>query len=199
MFYRMIRRIIDLVVAVIGLMITAPLMGIITLWIKHDSAGPAIFTQQRVGLKGKLFTFYKFRTMRTDSDPYGFSPNNEEDPRVTRSGRFLRKFSLDELPQLFNILKGDMTLIGPRPLLPWQYEKWTDHQRRRCDVKPGLTGWAQVMGRGAVTHEDKIELDLWYIDHANILLDFKILYLTLIKVLRGEDTLEVQYSKKISK
>jgi sugar transferase EpsL len=196
MFYRLIRRIIDVIVAVVGLVIAAPVMGIISLWIKHDSSGPAIFCQQRIGLGGKPFTFYKFRTMRTDTDPYGFSPNREDDPRVTKSGRFLRKYSLDELPQLINILKGDMTLIGPRPLLPWQYEKWTDHQRRRCEVRPGLTGWAQVMGRGAVTHEDKIELDLWYIDHASLLLDIKILYLTLIKVLRGEDTLELQYSNK---
>jgi sugar transferase EpsL len=195
MFYRIVRRILDFFVAMVGLIVAVPLMAVIALWIKRDSPGPAVFTQLRVGLKGKPFTFYKFRTMRTEADPYGFSPSDPGDPRVTRSGRFLRKYSLDELPQLLNVLKGDMTLIGPRPLLPWQYEKWTDRQRRRCEVKPGLTGWAQVMGRGAVTHEDKIELDLWYIDHANLLLDLKILFLTVFKVVRGEDILEVRYSR----
>jgi len=171
-------------------------MVLIGLWIRLDSAGPAIFVQMRVGRHGELFRFYKFRTMRADVDPYGHSPNSHSDDRLTRSGKWLRKSSLDELPQLFNVLRGEMTLVGPRPLLPWQYEQWTEHQRRRCDVKPGLTGWAQVNGRGSLTHEDKIELDVWYVEHRSAALDLKIIGRTLWQAIRGQDVLEKQYSRK---
>jgi|WetSurMetagenome_2_1015567.scaffolds.fasta_scaffold269676_2 lipopolysaccharide/colanic/teichoic acid biosynthesis glycosyltransferase len=195
MGYQAIKRVIDLLAAGLGLIILAPLIAGILLAIKLGSAGPAIFCQNRAGKNGKIFTLYKFRTMRTDTDPYGFSPKDESDPRVTKIGKILRKYSLDELPQLVNVLMGKMTLVGPRPLLPWQYDQWTDRQKRRCEVKPGLTGWAQVQGRGALTHEDKIELDLWYIDHLSPWVDLKILAQTAGQVLRGQDTLEVQYSK----
>jgi sugar transferase EpsL len=196
--YGLIQRSLDILVSAMGLMIFAPLMAAIAAWIRIDSPGPVIFRQNRVGLCGKIFTLYKFRTMRTDTDPYGFSPKDESDPRVTPSGKFLRKYSLDELPQLMNVLMGKMTLVGPRPLLPWQYERWTDRQKKRCDVKPGLTGWAQVSGRGALTHEDKIELDLWYIEHMGLKLDLKILWMTIFRVLRSEDVLEVKYSREES-
>lgn len=195
MIYADVKRPVDFLLALLGLILLSPFMIGLALAIRLTSPGPAVFRQNRVGKDGRQFTFYKFRTMRADVDPYGHSPNDEADPRVTPIGRFLRKYSLDELPQLINVLKGDMALIGPRPLLPWQYEQWTDHQKRRCDVKPGLTGWAQVRGRGSLTHEDKIELDIWYVDHAGPWLDLKILVLTFIKVFRGEDILEQNYSR----
>jgi sugar transferase EpsL len=195
MVYQTMKRVIDVLAACVALAILSPLMALIALAVRWSSPGPAVFRQNRVGKNGKVFTFYKFRTMRTDADPYGFSPKDDSDPRVTKVGKILRKYSLDELPQLMNVLKGQMTLVGPRPLLPWQYEKWTDRQKRRCEVKPGLTGWAQVQGRGALTHEDKIELDLWYVDHYSPWLDLKIIGKTFGKVWRGEDTLEVRYSK----
>jgi len=190
------RRVIDVLGAAVGVILLTPVMALIALLVKIDSAGPVIFRQMRVGKGGELFEFYKFRTMRVESDPYGFSPREETDPRVTRIGRFLRRSSLDELPQLFNVLQGDMSLVGPRPLLPWQYEKWTAHQRRRCEVKPGMTGWAQTHGRAGLTHEDKIELDIWYVDHASLILDFKIILQTIVQTIKGKDVLEVQYSRE---
>jgi len=195
-FYHGIKRAVDFIAAGLGLIVLSPLLGIIALAIRLGSSGPAIFRQERAGKDGRRFILYKFRTMRTDTDPYGFSPKDEADPRVTRIGRLLRKTSLDELPQLANIIKGEMALIGPRPLLGWQYEQWTPHQRRRCQVRPGMTGWAQVNGRGMVTHEDKIELDLWYVDHESPWVDLQILAKTLFSVFRGENTLEGQYSRR---
>jgi len=188
-------RAIDIVGAVVGLVCFAVPMSLVAMIIRADSPGPAIFRQKRVGKNGKAFLVYKFRTMRSNVDPYGFSPRDDEDPRITRIGRFLRKYSLDELPQFVNVLQGDMSLVGPRPLLLWQYEKWTEHQRRRCDVKPGLTGWAQIHGRGAVTHEDKIELDIWYVDHASLWLDIRIILKTILQTVRSENILEVRYSR----
>lgn len=195
MITRCIRRIIDILGASAGLVCFAVPMAVIAALIRLDSPGPVVFRQQRVGKFGRPFTFYKFRTMRPDADPYGFSPRDGEDPRITRIGRFLRKSSLDELPQFINVLQGEMTLVGPRPLLPWQYEKWTDYQRRRCLVKPGLTGWAQVHGRAALTHEDKIDLDIWYVENASSWLDVRIIYRTIIQTIKAEDILEVQYSR----
>lgn len=193
--YKLLKRLIDLTIAALFLILFLPLFLIIAILIKLDSAGPVIFVQKRIGKDGKPFNLYKFRTMKTDTDPYGFSPKSFDDPRITRIGKLLRKYSLDELPQLINIIKGDMSLVGPRPLLPWQYERWTEEQKKRCKVLPGLTGWAQIKGRAALTHEDKIELDLWYVKNASLLLDLKIMLLTIIKVLKGEDTLEQKYSK----
>lgn len=194
MIYQFLKRIFDILGALVGLVLLAPLMILIALIIKIDSKGSAVFVQDRIGKFGKPFRFYKFRTMRTNVDPYGFSPKDHSDPRITRIGGFLRRTSLDELPQLWNVLKGNMSMVGPRPLLPWQYEKWTDHQKRRCEVKPGLTGWAQIKGRGSLTHEDKIDLDIWYVENANLLLDAKIILLTLIKVIKSENVLEERYS-----
>lgn len=189
-----IRRAIDIFGALTGLVLLTPVMALIAAAIKADSRGPAVFRQTRVGRGGGRFAFYKFRTMRVNVDPYGFSPRDAADPRVTRVGRLLRKYSLDELPQLVNVLQGEMTLVGPRPLLPWQYDRWTARQRRRCEVKPGLTGWAQVHGRAALTHEEKIALDVWYVDHASFALDAKIVFKTIVQAIRAENTLEVRYS-----
>ncbi len=198
MIYRFLKRILDFFTAVVGLVILAPLMLLIALMVRIDSRGPAIFVQDRIGKFGKPFRFYKFRTMRTEVDPYGFSPKDHRDPRITRIGGFLRKTSLDELPQLWNVIRGNMSMVGPRPLLPWQYEKWTEYQRRRCEVKPGLTGWAQIKGRGSLTHEDKIDLDIWYVENANLLLDAKIIFLTVVKVVKSEGILEEEYSRNSS-
>lgn len=195
MMYAWVRRMIDAVGAAAGLVVFTPLLAVISLCIRLDSPGPVIFRQRRIGKDGKAFTFYKFRTMCTDTDPYGFSPRDASDPRVTRVGGVLRKTSLDELPQLFNVLQGQMSFVGPRPLLPWQYAQWTDDQRRRCRVKPGLTGWAQVHGRAALAHEDKIDLDIWYVDHASLMLDVKIVVQTVLQTIRGKDILEVRYSR----
>lgn len=191
--HSLLSRILSTIVALTALAIFSPLMIVIAIAIRMTSPGPAIFRQERVGLKGRRFTMYKFRTMRTDTDPYGFSPTDGSDPRLTRVGRWIRETSLDELPQLFNVLKGDMTLVGPRPLLGWQYEQWTPQQRRRCDVLPGLTGWAQIRGRGDVSHEDKIELDLWYVDHRSVLLDLRILFGTFLHVFRRKAIYETDY------
>jgi len=191
--YRMLARVLELLVVVPALVLLTPVMLVLAIVIRATSSGPAIFRQERVGLKGRRFTLYKFRTMRTDVDPYGFSPKDGSDPRLTRVGRWIRETSLDELPQLFNVLKGDMALVGPRPLLGWQYEQWTERQRRRCDVKPGLTGWAQICGRGDVSHEEKIELDLWYVEHRSLWLDLKILAATLARVFRRKAIYETDY------
>jgi lipopolysaccharide/colanic/teichoic acid biosynthesis glycosyltransferase len=186
-------RIFSLCVVLPLLILLAPFMIGIGVLIRLTSPGPALFKHERVGLHGRRFTLYKFRTMRADTDPYGFSPQDGSDPRLTRTGRWLRERSLDELPQLINVVKGDMTLVGPRPLLPWQWEQWTPRQRRRCDVLPGLTGWAQVHGRGDVSHEEKIELDLWYVQRRGLALDLKIIWQTFLGVLGRKAIYETDY------
>ena len=186
-------RIIELLVVIPALILAAPVMLVITILTRATSRGPAIFRHERVGLHGRRFTLHKLRTMRVDTAPYGYSPQDRSDPRLTRVGRWIRETSLDELPQLLNVLKGDMTLVGPRPLLGWQWDQWTDRQRRRCDVKPGLTGWAQIRGRGDISHEEKIELDLWYVEHRGFALDMKIILLTLVSVFRRKAIYETDY------
>jgi lipopolysaccharide/colanic/teichoic acid biosynthesis glycosyltransferase len=137
----------------------------------------------------------KFRSMRLQADPYGRSPESGDDPRLTRVGKFLRETSLDELPQLFNVLAGEMSVVGPRPLYERQAAQWTPRQRGRLDVRPGLTGWAQVMGRGDLPIEDKIELDLWYVEHQSMALNLKILARTALDALRRRGGIyEKQYS-----
>ncbi len=178
-WYEGTRRVLDLIVAVIGLLIGLPLCGVIALWIKLESPGPAIFTQQRVGKDGRLFSMYKFRTMKAGTPEYAVAPNELHDPRVTSVGRVLRRWSLDELPQLINVLTGDMTLIGPRPEMPFlvtQYARW---QRWRLLVKPGLTGLWQVVGRKELPLHDNIEYDLYYVRHRGWWLDAAILLRTI--------------------
>jgi lipopolysaccharide/colanic/teichoic acid biosynthesis glycosyltransferase len=161
-----------------------------------DSPGEPVFRQRRAGWKGRPFVLLKFRTMRTDADPYGVSPHGANDPRLTRAGRWLREKSLDELPQLWNVLTGSMSLVGPRPLYERQAALWSERQRKRLDVPPGLTGYAQVFGRAALTHEDKIELDVFYVEHRSLALDLKILWKTLTGVLGEEgEVYERQYSR----
>jgi len=191
----MVKRIFDILVSAIALLLLLPAMLVIAVAIRLSSPGPAIFRQRRVGWHGKPFTMLKFRTMRADVDPYGHSPHGRDDPRLTRIGRFLRETSLDELPQLVNVLVGQMSLVGPRPLYERQAEKWTDRQRRRLDVRPGITGYAQVHGRASATHEDKIELDLEYLDKQTFLLDLKLIAQTFAAAIAGKaDIYEKRYS-----
>ena len=179
-----LKRALDLVGATLGLALLSPLMLLVALLIHLTMGPPVLFRQVRPGLHGKPFVMYKFRTMLDLRDEQGNLLPDEK--RLTPLGRFLRSTSLDELPELFNVLKGDMSLVGPRPLLMEYLDRYTPEQFRRHEVKPGITGWAQVNGRNALTWEEKFKLDVWYVDNWNLWLDLKILWLTLIKVLRRE-------------
>jgi len=179
-------RAVDIVIAACALVITSPLTAVTALAIRISSPGPVIYRQVRVGLSGSEFELYKFRTMRPGSDPVGIGTAvGEDDPRVTSVGRLLRKLSLDELPNLLNVMRGEMAIVGPRPTIPAQVELYTERQRRRLEVKPGLTGWAQVSGRAAIAWDERIELDVWYVDHRSARLDLKILWRTVKQVLLG--------------
>lgn len=178
------KRIFDLVITVPGMLIALPLMGIIALLIYLKEGSPVFFKQPRPGLGGKIFTLYKFRTMRNAVDGHGNPLPDAE--RLTPLGRFLRSTSLDELPELFNVLRGEMSLVGPRPLLVEYLPRYTPEQSRRHEVLPGITGWAQINGRNALSWEEKFRLDVWYVDHWSVWLDLKILALTFWKVIRRE-------------
>jgi len=176
---RFIKRVMDIVVAAAILAVGWPMLAILAILIRCDSRGPVLFRQQRAGRGMQPFTLYKFRTMRADADPFDTSPQRPDDPRLTRIGRILRETSLDELPQLWNVLKGDMSLVGPRPLYMNQARAFTPRQRRRLDIRPGLTGLAQIQGRGEVPHEEKLEIDIRYVEQASLWLDLKILWASL--------------------
>lgn len=179
-----IKRLIDFFVAFIGLIILSPLLILIALLVRVNMGAPVLFRQVRPGLHSRPFILYKFRTMRDLRDDEGRLLPDEM--RLTRLGRILRSTSLDELPELFNVLKGEMSLVGPRPLLMEYLNRYTPEQARRHEVKPGITGWAQVNGRNAITWEEKFKLDVWYVDNWNLGLDLKILGMTFIKVLKRE-------------
>ncbi len=181
---RILKRAIDLLGSVAALLLLSPLLAVLALWIRCNSRGPALFRQERAGRHAAPFILYKFRTMRTDTDPFGDSPAAAEDPRLTSLGRRLRESSLDELPQLWNVLRGDMSLIGPRPLYLSQVRDFTPRQRRRLEVRPGLTGLAQLAGRGELPHAEKLELDVQYVENASLWLDLKILFRTVTHVFR---------------
>ncbi len=169
-------RALDVTAAGIALALTSPVLGVAAVAVKLEDGGPVFYRQRRVGLHGEEFDLLKLRTMEVGAEQKGAGyAVNEGDPRITRSGRALRRLSLDELPQLWNVLRGDMSLIGPRPTLAYQVERYTPHQRRRLDVKPGITGWAQIHGRARLPWEERIELDVWYVDHRSPWLDMKIL------------------------
>jgi lipopolysaccharide/colanic/teichoic acid biosynthesis glycosyltransferase len=195
-FYRIVKQVLDPLAALLLLLLLSPLLLVIAVLIRLGSPGPVIFRQQRGGRGNRPFTCYKFRTMRSDADPFGPSPHRADDPRLTRIGRFLRETSLDELPQLFNVLKGDMSLVGPRPLYVRHADGWDQRQRRRLEVKPGMTGLAQVFGRGGLTIEDKLELDVEYVERACIRLDLWLLWKTLISLFRKQDVYEKRYSRQ---
>lgn len=179
-----LKRALDVIGASFALLVFGPVMLYIALRIWREMGSPVLFRQVRPGLHGRPFVMYKFRTMTEERDAQGKLLPDEK--RLTRLGRFLREHSLDELPEFFNVLKGDMSLVGPRPLLMKYLDRYTPEQARRHEVKPGITGWAQVNGRNALTWEEKFRLDVWYVDNWDLLLDLKILFLTLVKVLRRE-------------
>jgi exopolysaccharide biosynthesis polyprenyl glycosylphosphotransferase len=194
-FQRAIKRAFDLVVGGLLLLLSLPLMGLIALAIKGDSPGPVFFKQQRVGEGGRLFEMLKFRSMVADAEAhqaevFSYTPEGQvihkqpRDPRITRVGRFIRRISLDELPQLINVLRGEMSLVGPRPELPWLVERYEPWQRKRFEVPPGITGWWQVNGRSDKPMHLYTEEDLYYIKHYSLLLDVQILWKTLGVVLR---------------
>jgi sugar transferase EpsL len=183
----------DRVAAAVFLILLSPLLVGIAIWILLDGGRPALLTQERVGKQGRRFTMLKFRTMVPNAldlaheltdDPYGVVA---DDPRITRPGRFLRRTSLDELPQLWNVLVGQMSLVGPRPDLVEQAANYSDHDRRRLAVEPGITGWSQVNGREEISWPERIEQDLWYIEHWSLLLDAKILVRTFKQIGRDEE------------
>ena len=170
------RRAFDVVTAAVLLVLTSPLLLLSAIAIKLEDRGPVLYRQTRVGKDGADFELLKLRTMVVGAEHHGAGyAVNRGDNRITRVGRFLRRTSLDELPQLWNVVRGDMSLIGPRPTLAYQVEQYTPRQRRRLDVRPGITGWAQVQGRASLPWEERIELDVWYVEHRSPLLDAKIL------------------------
>jgi sugar transferase EpsL len=178
------KRVFDLFATLVGLIILSPLILIIAFLIRILHGKPVLFSQMRGGYRGAPFTVYKFRTMRDDRDAQGDLLPDEQ--RLTRLGYFLRATSLDELPELINVLRGEMSLVGPRPLFFHYVDRYTPGQARRHDVLPGITGWAQINGRNAITWEDKFRLDVWYVDHWSFWLDMRILLLTLWKVVHRE-------------
>jgi lipopolysaccharide/colanic/teichoic acid biosynthesis glycosyltransferase len=179
-------RALDIALAAIGLALAAPVLLIAAIAIKLDSRGPVVYRQRRVGKDGRQFEVLKLRTMQLGADPVGVgTPVLEGDPRVTRVGGLLRRFSLDEIPNLVNVLRGELAIVGPRPTLAAQVERYNDHQRRRLEVKPGITGWAQVNGRAGIPWEERIELDVWYVDNRSLTLDLRILGRTARLLLTG--------------
>jgi lipopolysaccharide/colanic/teichoic acid biosynthesis glycosyltransferase len=171
-----VNRVVDAALAGLGLAVASPALAAAAIAIKLDDGGPPLYRQRRVGLHGREFELVKLRTMTVGAERQGAGyAVNEGDPRITRVGRVLRRLSLDEIPQLWNVVLGDMSLIGPRPTLAYQVEQYTPRQRRRLDVKPGITGWAQIHGRARLPWEERIELDVWYVEHRSPWLDLKIL------------------------
>jgi len=181
-----VTRALDIVLASIGLVLASPLLAIAAIAIRLDSRGPVIYRQRRVGRDGEVFELCKLRTMLEGSDPVGIGDAIASgDARITRVGAALRRLSLDELPNLVNVLHGEMAIVGPRPTIEAQVDLYTPHQRRRLEVKPGMTGWAQVNGRAALPWEERIELDVWYVEHRSLRLDLRILARTAKLLLTG--------------
>ncbi|HEX5928455.1 MAG TPA: sugar transferase [Solirubrobacterales bacterium] len=180
-------RIVDILIATLALLLFSPFLLAAAIAIKIGSRGPVFYRQRRVGRDGHGFEMLKLRTMVEGSDPVGYGTVvTRDDPRVTRAGRFLRRTSLDEVPNLVNVLRGEMAIVGPRPTIPAQVDDYTPHQNRRHEVLPGITGWAQVQGRAGIPWEDRIELDVWYVDHRSAALDARILAKTVWLVLTGQ-------------
>jgi lipopolysaccharide/colanic/teichoic acid biosynthesis glycosyltransferase len=182
----MIKRGLDLLLAVPATMLTAPVIGLLCLLIRLESPGPAIYRQIRTGRNGQPFEIFKLRTMVTGAEFIGTGLAIQQgDDRITRLGHWLRRYSLDELPNLWNVVRGEMSIVGPRPTVPIQVSQYTERQRGRLAVRPGITGWAQVNGRASLPWSERIELDLWYVEHESLALDLRILGSTLSMVLAG--------------
>jgi lipopolysaccharide/colanic/teichoic acid biosynthesis glycosyltransferase len=183
---RLTRRALDLAIAVPTAVISFPVVVLAAIVIRLESPGGALFRQTRAGLHGETFTIYKLRTMVSGAEHFGAGlAVLDGDSRITRSGAFLRRYSLDELPNLWNVIRGEMSIVGPRPTLTSQVEQYTEHQRRRLDVPPGITGWAQINGRASLPWAERIELDIWYVEHRTLRLDLKILARTIGQVRSG--------------
>ncbi len=181
----MLKRLFDIFVSASVLLILAPILLFVALLVATKLGRPIVFSQARPGLNGKVFTMYKFRSMTDERDESGeLLPDNV---RLTPFGRFLRSTSLDELPELWNILRGDMSLVGPRPLLVQYLPLYNDEQKKRHNVRPGVTGWAQVNGRNAIAWDEKFKLDVWYVENQSFLLDIKIIFLTVLRVVQRKD------------
>lgn len=172
------KRVFDCCVSLLAIVILLPIFVVIVITIKTSSKEPAVFKQQRVGKDGKLFVLYKFRTMKSDADPFGQSPKSGNDPRLIKGGKFLREYSLDELPQLFNVLKGDMSIVGPRPLYVSQIAELSDYHKKRLLVRPGLTGLSQIYGRSSLTSKDYLDMEVEYVEKEKFWLDVRIIILT---------------------
>ncbi len=189
--YQIFKRFCEIILSIFALIILSPIMLITALAVKLDSSGPVIFKQKRLGKGGKEYYIYKFRSMCQGAEHIGTGVySGSDDMRVTKVGKFIRATSIDELPQLVNILKGEMSFVGPRPPLtyhPWPIEEYTAQQLRMFEVRPGITGWAQTHGRKEVEWHERIRLNVWYVDHVSLWLDLKILFLTVFKVLKNED------------
>ena len=195
--YKTFKRFLDIIVSALGIFLLSPLTIITAIMIKIESPGPVFFKQERLGVEGKVFRIYKFRSMCLDAEKGGVY-EKEGDKRVTRVGKLIRKTSIDEIPQLINILKGQMSLIGPRPPLtyhPWKYEEYTQEQKKMFLVKPGVSGWAQIKGRKSVEWEKRIKLNIEYVDKISFLLDLKILLITIVKVVKMQDNLNIEETK----
>jgi lipopolysaccharide/colanic/teichoic acid biosynthesis glycosyltransferase len=174
-----IKRIVDVVAAIVLLAPCLPLFLIVGVWIKLDSPGPIFFRQERLGYRGKLFSVFKFRSMTVEAELLTLGlPGNSASPHITRVGHYLRNYRIDELPQLINVVRGEMSLVGPRPLVPLYFPTWTAEERRRLDMPPGMTGWQQVSGAAKHTWEQRVVLDVWYVDHWSLWLDLWILLRT---------------------
>ena len=193
--FNICKRVLDILIAVVAMVILSPVFVVIWITIKLSSKGPIIFKQKRAGKNSKPFVFYKFRTMKADVEPFGASPKSGRDPRLTKVGKFLREYSLDELPQLFNVLKGDMSIVGPRPLYISQIPEWNERQKKRLLVKPGLTGLAQIEGRAELTREEKLEFDVKYVETTSVLTDIMIILATIAYVFKRKNIYEKSYSQ----
>ena len=186
MYRHFFKRVIDFTIALVALLVIWPILLVVYIWLTIANKGAgALFYQERPGLHGRIFKVIKFKTMTDERDENGELLPNEV--RLTKVGRIVRSLSLDELPQFINILKGDMALIGPRPLLTWFLPLYTPEQARRLEVRPGITGWAQVNGRNTLSYSKKFEHDVWYVDHLNLMLDLKIVWMTVMNVLKRKD------------
>lgn len=181
---QVLKRVVDVVGAGGGLIALSPVLVFVSIAVRIRLGAPVLFVQVRTGLHGKLFRIYKFRTMTDDRDAVGLLRPDQE--RMTSFGRFLRASSIDELPELVNVLRGDMSLVGPRPLLPEYLDRYSERQRRRHEVRPGITGWCQIKGRNALAWEEKLELDVWYVEHWSLGLDLRILLSTVLAVLTSK-------------
>jgi lipopolysaccharide/colanic/teichoic acid biosynthesis glycosyltransferase len=194
-FWLLVKEVFDKIVSFISFVVLLPLFLVVAILIKLDSPGPVFFLQDRVGKDGKIFKLIKFRSM-TDKPRVPSSEVFLDNPEITKVGRFMRRFQIDEIPQLINVLRGEMSLVGPRPVLPFQVEKYNDFQKKRLLMKPGMTGWAAVNGNKYMTWEERIKYDVYYVENWSLWLDFKIIFRTILVVIFGEEVFAKEREEK---